>query len=104
MSSLVDKYSKYELENIVNNSFSLKEVIDKLGYNTHSGNNSKTVKNKISMYNIDTSHFSHRTPIKRNINNVFVKNSTASQATLRRWYVKGAYTPYVCSICGQEPF
>ena len=33
-----------------------------------------------------------------------VKNSTASQTTLRRWYEKGNYTEYKCSICGQEPF
>lgn len=23
---------------------------------------------------------------------------------MRRWYLKQEYTPYVCSICGQEPF
>lgn len=23
---------------------------------------------------------------------------------MRRWYLKQEYTPYICSICGQEPF
>ena len=54
--------------------------------------------------NIDYSRFiSPKTLVKRQENNVFIENSTASQATLRRWYLKGEYTPYVCSICGQEP-
>ena len=42
--------------------------------------------------------------VKRNPENIFIKNSTASQTTLRRWYEKGNYTEYKCSICGQEPF
>lgn len=41
--------------------------------------------------------------IKRSEENVFVKNSSASQAVLRRWYEKGHYTEYKCAICGQPP-
>jgi hypothetical protein len=41
--------------------------------------------------------------IERNRENVFIENSTASQKTLRRFYHK-ENIPYVCSICGQEPF
>lgn len=104
MGALIDNYSKEELEQIVQQSFSIKEVIDKLGYSTHSGSNNNTVKNRIEKYQIDISHFNYQTPQKRNENNIFIENSTASQATLRKWYIKGNYTPYVCSICGQEPF
>lgn len=102
--ALIDKYTKEELVQIVQQSSSLKEVIDKLGYSTHSGSNNKTVKARLNEYNIDTSHFTMGNIIKRNENNVFINNSTASQQTLRRWYVKGQYTPYECSICGQQPF
>lgn len=35
---------------------------------------------------------------------VFCKNSGVSQITVRRHYFNGKYSPYVCSICGQEPF
>ena len=104
MGALIDNYSKEELEQIVQQSFSIKEVIDKLGYSTHSGSNNNTVKNRIEKYQIDISHFNYQTPQKRNENNIFIENSTASQATLRKWYIKGNYTPYICSICGQEPF
>lgn len=102
--ALIDRYSKEELEKIVKESFSIKEVIDKLGYNTHSGSNNKTVKNRIEKYNIDTSHFTYKKGIERNEENIFIINSSASQATLRRWYLKGNYTSYICSICKLNPF
>ncbi|MCD8211184.1 MAG: HNH endonuclease [Prevotella sp.] len=102
--ALIDQYTEEELRNIVATSYSIKEVVRKLGYSTTSGNNSNTVKNRIQKYNIDTSHFiSHPNQQKREVGTVFCKNSTASQATLRRWYLKGDYTPYECSICGQGP-
>ena len=101
--ALVDQYSKQELEQIVNQSFSMKEVIDKLGYSTHSGSNNVTVKQRLEKYDIDYSHFKSQGKTIRNEDNIFIKDSTASQATLRRWYVKGNYTPYECSICGLPP-
>ena len=102
--AIIDQYSKEELSQIVEQSFSLKEVIFKLGYSTTSGN-CNTVKDRIEQYEIDCSHFSLSTsPVKRNEENVFIEGSTASQNTLRRWYLKGKYTPYKCSICGQKPF
>ena len=103
MSALIDNYTKEELEQIVKESFSLKEVLRKTGYSTTSGGASRVVQKRIEKYNIDTSHFTHTTPEKRNFDNVFCNNSTASQQTLRRWYVKGNYTPYICSICGMLP-
>ena len=102
--ALIDQYSKEELSQIVSQSTSFKEVISKLGYSA-AGNNYNTVKKQIEKYGIDYSHFSLSTPkIKRNEQNIFIESSTASQHTLRRWYLKGNYTEYKCSICGQEPF
>ena len=101
--AIVDNFSEEELREIVENSFSVNEVIDKLGYATHSGGSHDTVKKRIELYNIDISHFGSIKGIKRTEENVFIENSTASQATLRRWYKKGNYTEYKCSICGQEP-
>ena len=101
--AIIDNFSEEELRQIVLNSTSMKQVIDKLGYSTHSGSNSSTVKARLKKYNIDISHFTTIKGIERNEENVFIENSTASQATLRRWYKKGNYTEYKCSICGQEP-
>lgn len=100
---LIDKYTPNELEQIIQQSNSFSEVIRKLGYSTSSGDNIKTLKRRIAEFNIDISHFKSVKPMSRTEENIFVENSTASQATLRRWYIKGNYTPYICAICGQEP-
>ena len=103
MAALIDNYSEEELRQIVQQSKSMNEVIDKLGYATHSGSNSHTVHSRLQKYQISIAHFTHQTPVKRAENNIFIENSTASQATLRKWYLKGNYTPYECSICKQLP-
>lgn len=102
--ALIDKYTKEQLQTIVENSLTMKEVIAQIGYSTVSGDNHKTVKNRLRKYGIDTSHFTY--PLdktERNPDNIFIKNSTASQHTLRKYYLKGNYTDYVCSVCGQPP-
>lgn len=101
--ALVDQYSKEELENIVKSSNNLREVILKLGYSTAGGSNSATVKNRIQKYNIDTSHFTSNKGTIRTVENIFIENSTATQKVMRDWYIKGEYSEYKCSICGQEP-
>lgn len=101
--AIIDQYSKEELEQIVEQSTSLKEIIFKLGYSTAAGN-CNTVIARLDKYGINYSNLTGpKTLTKRQEDNVFIENSTASQATLRRWYFKGQYTPYICSICGQEP-
>ena len=102
--AIIDKYTKEELEQIIKQSYSYRQVLKKLGYATESGNNHTTLKNRIKKYNIDISHFNSTiNKTKRNPENIFIKNSTASQQTVRRWYVKGEYTEYKCSICGLLP-
>lgn len=102
--ALIDTFSNEEFENIVKTSFSIKEVGQKLGYTSSSGDLSNKIKQKIESLKISTAHFTTKTPIKRNEENIFIENSTASQRTLRDWYKKGEYTEYKCAICGQEPF
>ena len=56
-------------------------MIKKFGYNTVSGCNTKTVKDRIEKYNIDISHFSangSRGGIIRTEENVFCQDSNAS--------------------------
>lgn len=101
--SLLNKYSKQELENIVKHSLSYKDVAKLLGYTSYSGDLYNNIKEKIKFFNIDTSHFSRQVQLIRNEKNIFILNSTANQTTLRKWYLKGEYTSYKCSICGQEP-
>lgn len=105
MGSLVDKYSKDELIQIVENSFSYAEVISKLGYSTKNGSNNKTVKKRIEYYGISTDHFCHQA-VKTDWTDeeIFCKNSKVSQNKLRRTFKQREFVPYVCSVCGLPPF
>ena len=101
---LVDQYSKEELEQIVSQSNCLNEVIDKIGYSTHSGDNHKTVRNRLEKYQIDTSHFRVTTGlVLRSDEEVFTEDSKVSQHCLRNRVLNNQTFPYVCSICGQLP-
>lgn len=97
-------FTKEEIEQIVKDSTSLSEVARRLNYHSR-GVILYTIKNYMIKNNIDFSHFTGRAKgvIKGTFNNIFKKNAIISQQRLRRWYLKGEYTPYICSICGREP-
>lgn len=101
--SIIKQFSDEEFTRIVQNSYSYAECMRQMGYTTHSGDSLKALKKRIEQLNLSTSHFCSNST-KRTVDNVFCKDSTANQATLRRWYTKGNYTEYKCAICGQEPF
>lgn len=105
MLAKVDAVSVDELRDIVASSRTLQEVLIKLGYSSVSGANRKTVQSRIDKYGISTEHFTKGVSngVPRTPENVFVKDSTASQATLRRKFIQGEYVPYKCSICGLGP-
>lgn len=100
--AIIDNYTKEELCDIVKNSFSISEVIDKLGYSTKNGRNSDTIKKRLQKYNIDTSHFRSVSPVIRTREEIFQNNSGASQKTVKSWFKKENVN-YECSICGQKP-
>ena len=98
----IDTFSNEDFSLIVANSSSLLEVAKKLGYTSHSGDNGVRIRKRIDALGLSTEHFSstNKRPIKRCPENVFIQNSTADQKTLRKYYMEGNYTPYICSICG----
>lgn len=102
----IDTYTDEELLKIVQESHTLQEVVQRIGYSYASGSSRSTVKMKLEKRGISLSNLEKKVGggITRNEENIFIKNSTAAQATLRRWYIKGKYTEYKCAICGQEPF
>lgn len=101
--ALVDNYSKEELEEFVAKSNSYRDVMDLMRYKSNNGRAYEVVKKRIEKYNISTEHFGTKKKVKRNPENIFIKNSTARQPVLRRWYLKGNYTEYKCAICGLPP-
>lgn len=104
--SIIGKYKPKEVEKIASNCTSMKQLAEQLGYSQNGGTSGKTISKYCKYYNISLEHFINlpKEVIKRNPENIFIKDSTATQTTLRRWYEKGNYTEYKCSICGQEPF
>lgn len=101
--ALIDQYSKEEFNQIVLLSTNYHELAQKLGYTSFSGDLCNRIKERIETDGCSIEHFKLITRIIRNEDNIFIENSTANQTTLRKWYKKGEYTPYKCSICGQEP-
>lgn len=104
--ALIDQYTNEEFKQIVEQSQNMSEIAKKLGYSAVSGSSLARIRKRIDALQLSTAHFSlsNQRPQKRTKENIFIQNSTASQKTLREWYKKEEYTPYICSICGQEPF
>ena len=101
--SILEEISIENLINIVKESKSYKDVALKMGYKSCPGHLSKKLRSKMDNLNIDYSHFTRANVVERNKENVFCKNSTAAQKTLRFWYEK-ENLEYKCNICNQEPF
>ena len=104
MSALYMKYTDEEFTNIWNTGTSMKDFALKLGYSSYSGDAAQNIRKRVDYLKLSDSHFLQKRRIKRTPENIFILNSTADQKVLRNWYFKGKYTPYKCSICGQEPF
>lgn len=102
MATKLDKFTDEEFREIVARNFSLNDVALEIGYTTANSTTGTKLRNRIKELNISTEHFT-RKPIVRTPENIFIENSTAAQKTLRKYYLEGKYTPYICSICGQEP-
>lgn len=100
----MNRYSDEEFARIVEESSNYKDCLQNLGYHSSSLNLRNALKKKINGLNLDVSHFNTPNPVKRTEENIFIENSTVDQATLRRWYKKGNYSEYKCSICGLNPF
>lgn len=104
MVALFNQYTDEEFENIWNQSSSMKDFAMRLGYKTYTGESSQRIKKRVEALQLSQDHFSIKTPTKRTFENVFCKNSTADQSTLRKWYLENKISKYQCSFCGQEPF
>ena len=103
----IDNFSKEEVISLLEKSNSFKDFLYKIGYAKNmSGNTYKNVKDKLLSLSIDLKTFENlntKKVIKINPKNVFVKNSSISQRTLRKYYIL-TDVEYKCSICGQLPF
>lgn len=88
---------------LIHNSSSIKEVCQKLGYTNVGGGVNQLFKQRCEELGIDWQHSfnnTRKTPRKLTFEQVFCKDSSVTQTTLREWYKKGEYSEYKCAICG----
>lgn len=102
---IIDKFSKEELKEIVETSQSYYEISIRLGY-SKSTNAKKQIEDKCKEFGISLDKIDSSSKVARKVtlDMIFTENSTVSQNTLKRWYKKGEYIEYKCSICGLEPY
>lgn len=105
------KYEKEYFENIVKESFTLKEVLLKLHLDSKGGNYN-TIHKYIKLYNLNTSHFNANEArivglnnYSRNklipLENILVENSTYKRTSLKNRLYKTGLKKRECEICGQ---
>jgi len=101
------KYTKDHFSNIVLNSFSVTEIMQKLNLSNCNGNR-RTIKKYIKKYNINCEHFIRNTFIKRetyekkSLEDIMVVNSHYPTAHLKERLYKEGMKERICEICGQD--
>lgn len=96
----IDNYTKQELEEIVASSKSMTEVAYKIGYASYAPSTQKIIRRTFTELGIPL--IKKTTRDKLTDEEIFVKDSTASQHCLREHFKK-ITPPDHCSICGMEP-
>lgn len=103
------KWSKENLELIVKESISQKDVLSKLGIRT-SGGNFKTLHKYIKLYNLDTSHFIKSYEVmkelkirnKLSLEEILVENSEYNRYFLKERLYSSNIKERKCELCGQD--
>jgi Zn finger protein HypA/HybF involved in hydrogenase expression len=103
------KYQKDIFTEIVKNSKSISDVINKLGLR-NAGGNFKTIKNYIENYGIDVTHFEsdelriikmreYGEKNKINLDMILIENSTYNRTSLKKRLVQDKILEYKCEKC-----
>lgn len=105
-------YTKDFLEEACKQSTSYRQVLILSGRNPNGGGNVRLLKQKIQDFNIDISHFTHSNKgmtkeqnqalARENysLDEIFVKDSTVTQKTLREYVKRHKILEYKCAFCG----
>ena len=109
-SCTVSKIPKDEFITAVKNAKNITDVANQLGLSSNTPHHSisEYIQKRIIEYNIDTTHFEKYNIQERFNHNIdyediFKRDSKASQTTLRKKFAKLNMVPYVCNICGMKP-
>lgn len=106
------KYTKEILEEAAAKSVTITEVLVHLGIKKTGGGH-KHIKDRLTFFGIDTSHFvgrsisKNRVPVNKSTLESFklllCAHSNMQGSKLRDRLIRFNLLPYICSICGQEP-
>ena len=103
MSCQMYAMSDEDFLNIIRDSSSMKEAINKIGYSNTGGGANLLFNQRCKELNINWRaeiQETNRSFRQLSFEEVFCKDSKVNQSTLRARYLKGGYSPYICSICG----
>lgn len=99
----MDKFTKEELQQIVNFNTTYASCLRQMGYTCITGETTHKFQNKLKELNINIDKFNIVIPPnqkpRRSDEEVFKENSEVHQTTLRKRYIK-LVPPEKCSICG----
>lgn len=99
MEKLINKWTKQQLEEIVNSSKTLVQVSNKIGYSSLSPTAWKAITDILEKYGIEKPQFNNASNfIKHDDATVFCENSQVSQRCLRTRFIKKVPMQY-CAIC-----
>lgn len=106
-----DIWNKENLQEVVKNSKTQKECLEKLGIRC-SGGNHKTFKKYVELYNIDTKHFitnfhkmvSINKEKKLKLSEILVENSSYNRTRLKERLYNEGLLERKCSLCGQDEY
>ena len=92
-------YTKQQVEESLQNSYSMAETCRRLGLLKSSGNYNK-IKKLLEFYNLKPQFLKRARNTKRYLNEeIFCKNSTYDRTTLRSRIIKEEILKYECKVC-----
>tara|TARA_B100001093_G_scaffold402666_1_gene390516 strand:+ start:233 stop:829 length:597 start_codon:yes stop_codon:yes gene_type:complete len=101
--SYVSKLSDDEFKKIISECYYYSDVSRKCGYKCIT--NYRTIKKRIKLLNLDTSHFKKYKPIenkKNNINDILTKDSSFSTSTVKRRLLNELNWEHKCLFCKRK--
>lgn len=101
------KYTDDEFACLVQEATNWNDLYRKLGYTHSQGGPHSPIQKRVRELNLSVEHFNPFTQEQFNKvpdDKIFIENSKASHATLRRRVLKNNLLPYYCNICGLPPY
>jgi len=106
--SKINSISTTEFKTIVESCFSIREIVEKMGFSRQSGSMAIKVKERIAKEQIDTSHFLGRLSVKGKhirieMEDILVKDSTYTNIyMLKKRLVNDKLLKYECQLCKND--